>query len=290
MRNLFLFVYFLCLSAVAQQNLKIRGDKELPAGLREISGAVFWDGMLWAHNDGGDEPVLYALDTIDFKIRKKIHIQNAVNTDWEDIAQDETHIYIGDIGNNSGNRNYLQVYKIAKKDIAASTADSVSVRPQIISFSYKDKPAVTQKKHRHNYDAEAMAVANGKLYIFSKNWLRGPSLVYATDTAAGAYELVPVCTLGTDFLVTGAEFSEGRLWVCGYHIELKIENIYAASFAWPPAEGTVLNMEKLYAFTPSFRQLETIAAVPGKGFFLAFEELKAGGIGSGPGVFRFYPE
>jgi len=289
MRNLFVFVYFLCLSAVAQQNLKIRGDKALPADLREISGAVFWNGMLWAHNDGGDAPVLYGLDTTEFKVRKKIYVQNAVNTDWEDIAQDETHIYIGDFGNNSGNRNYLQVYKIAKKDIAASASDSVPVQPQIITFSYKDKPAVSQKKHRHNYDAEAMAVSEGRIYIFSKNWLRGPSLVYAADTAAGAYVLAPVCTLGTDFLVTGAEFSEGKLWVCGYHIELKIEKVYVASFTWPVAEGAVLNMEALYSFTPAFRQMETIAAVPGRGFFLAFEQLQAGGVGSGPGIFRFFP-
>lgn len=290
MRNLLLFLYILPLYVMAQKDIKIRNDHALPQQLREISGAVFWDGLLWAHNDGGDEPVLYALDTSAFKIVKRVYLKQAVNTDWEDIAQDGHFIYIGDIGNNAGNRNYLQIYKIAKSDIKASgTKDSVSVLPQLITVSYKDKPAGILKKHRHNYDAEALAAYGGRLYIFSKNWLGGPSVVYAVDTAAGVYEPEPFCRLASDFLVTGADIRENELWVCGYYIDVKIDRIVAASFAWPPQPGQNVILRSMHSFSPSFRQLETIAAIPGGGFFMAFEQLQVGALGAGPGIFRFIP-
>lgn len=290
MRNLLLFLYILPLCTTAQKNIKIRNDRMLPQQLREISGAVFWDGLLWAHNDGGDAPVLYALDTSAFKIVKRVYLKQAVNTDWEDITQDDRFIYIGDIGNNAGNRNYLQIYKIAKSDIKASgTKDSISVLPQLITFSYKNKPAGNLKKHRHNYDAEALAAYGGHLYIFSKNWLGGPSEVYAADTAAGVYELEPICRLNSDFMVTGADFKGNELWVCGYYIDVKIERIVAASFAWPPQPAQNIALRSIYSFSPSFRQLETIAAIPGNSFFMAFEQLQLGALGAGPGIFRFTP-
>ena len=42
-------------------------------------------------------------------------MSNIKNTDWEEISQDKDFIYIGDIGNNSGNRDDLKIYRAGKK-------------------------------------------------------------------------------------------------------------------------------------------------------------------------------
>ena len=90
-------------------------------------------------------------------------------------------------------------------------------------------------------------------------------------------------------MVTGADFKGNELWVCGYYIDVKIERIVAASFAWPPQPAQNIALRSIYSFSPSFRQLETIAAIPGNSFFMAFEQLQLGALGAGPGIFRFTP-
>lgn len=97
----------------------------LPQAVNETSGLIYWNGGLWTHNDSGNPPELYKLDTLSGQILQTIIISGVQNIDWEDIAQDETHIYIGDFGNNAGNRTDLKVLKISKTDIPASGNASV---------------------------------------------------------------------------------------------------------------------------------------------------------------------
>ena len=88
----------------------------LPANLSESSGAIFFNNKLITHNDSRGENKLFELDTITEQVTRTVAISNATNIDWEDITQDDTSIYIGDIGNNSGNRTDLKIYKISKTD------------------------------------------------------------------------------------------------------------------------------------------------------------------------------
>ena len=60
--------------------------------------------LFWGFNDSGGKNILYAFDRSG-KIKMEIEIVNAGNDDWESITQDAKHIYIGDFGNNNGNRN-----------------------------------------------------------------------------------------------------------------------------------------------------------------------------------------
>jgi hypothetical protein len=50
------------------------------------------------------------------------------------LAENNTHIFIADIGNNSGNGKDLKIYTIIKSD----SKESNTVSEEIISFSYKD--------------------------------------------------------------------------------------------------------------------------------------------------------
>src|SRR5215217_4150572 len=65
----------------------------LSDSLAETSGMVYWNGWLWTHNDDTD-PHLYAIDTLDGHIVKKVEILNVINNDWEEITQDNDYFYL----------------------------------------------------------------------------------------------------------------------------------------------------------------------------------------------------
>jgi hypothetical protein len=132
----------------------------------ETSGLLFYNGKLITHNDSGDGPKLYELDTVSGNVSRTITITNATHVDWEDIAQDETYIYVGDFGNNNGDRTDLTIYRILKTDFNSSS----SVSSEVITFSYEDQVDFTTNPYNHNFDAEGFSVYNNELIIFSKNW------------------------------------------------------------------------------------------------------------------------
>ena len=84
----------------------------LPDEVKETSGLLFFNGKIITHKDSGNAANLYELDSVNGNILRIIAINSVTNTDWEDITQDENHIYIADIGNNNGNRTDLNIFKI----------------------------------------------------------------------------------------------------------------------------------------------------------------------------------
>ncbi|MBL4643362.1 MAG: T9SS C-terminal target domain-containing protein, partial [Flavobacteriaceae bacterium] len=130
-----LICLFLICSSIEAQIENINSKYDLPNTVSETSGLLFYNGKLITHNDSGDNANLYELDTISGNITRTIHITNATNVDWEDITQDETYIYIGDFGNNNGNRQDLKIYRILKSDFNNGT----SITSEVISFSYEDQ-------------------------------------------------------------------------------------------------------------------------------------------------------
>ena len=93
------------------------GRYKLPSQLNEISGIeIINDTIFVAINDSGNEPILFLLNK-EAKILKTVKINGAENNDWEDLAADEEHIYIGDFGNNLNKRKELIIYKVKIKEI-----------------------------------------------------------------------------------------------------------------------------------------------------------------------------
>ena len=188
----------------------------LPESVNETSGLIFWNGGLWTHNDSGNDAVLYKLDTLTGQILQTISITGAVNTDWEDIAQDDSHIYIGDFGNNEGNRTDLRIYVTAKADYPMSGDGSVPF--ELIEFSYGDQTGFSRENRNNDYDCEAMIAYNDSLYLFTKNWVNQQTRLYGMPSQPGTYILYPVTTFNTDGLVTGADIIESgsEVVLCGY--------------------------------------------------------------------------
>ena len=106
----------------------------LPDEIQESSGLLLAEGRFITHNDSGDQPVLYVLDTANLEIVRRVAVKGVRNTDWEALAEDDKYFYIGDFGNNEGNRRDLRILKISKTDFSKSD----TVIPELISFAYAD--------------------------------------------------------------------------------------------------------------------------------------------------------
>lgn len=133
----------------------------------ETSGLAFFNDTILSINDGGNEPVLHALRSADGQHLQSWSIANAFNVDWEALAISQTAVFIGDIGNNAGNRSTLDIYRIDRADMLPTTT---SISAQKLTFKLADQPAQALPINAHNYDSEAMFYWQDSLHLLSKNW------------------------------------------------------------------------------------------------------------------------
>ena len=125
---------------------------ELPEEVNETSGLFFHNGRLWTHNDSGGKPILYALDTMTFKVVQKLTLSHAKNKDWEDVCTDGERVYVGDFGSNKGNRKDLRIYTFPLSVIPAEGDATIEV--DSINFTFGDQTDFTKRKV-HDFDCEA---------------------------------------------------------------------------------------------------------------------------------------
>ena len=92
----------------------------LPRRMVESSGVAVsraHPGLLWTHNDSGDDAYVYATDLAGTD-RGTVRIRGAKNVDWEDITlaacptQQATCLYIADTGDNNNRRKSVVVYAV----------------------------------------------------------------------------------------------------------------------------------------------------------------------------------
>lgn len=196
----FLFsAFFVGISGVSfSQNLRLVTN--LPSHLNENSGLVYInDNSFWTHNDGGDGPIIYNIDSNGNQL-DSIYINGVTNIDWEDITQDNSgNFYIGDIGNNNHNRTNLRIYKIPNP----TTISGNNVTPEIINYSYQDQ--LTFPDTNQNSDCEALFHHRNNLYLISKNWgTSGYSKLYELPDSAGTYSAQLIDSFPSG-LITGAD-------------------------------------------------------------------------------------
>jgi hypothetical protein len=211
---------FLSTNANSQEKLEPVFKFNPPGILSENSGMIFWDNLLWQHNDSGGDAAIYGLDTITNTIIRKVTVKNGFNIDWEDIAQDENYIYIGDFGNNqNGGRPHFTIYKLAKADIQALTGN-VSVNAEIINYTYEDQPAVPVMgaSNATNFDCEAMIALGNKIFLFTKQWKGNKTILYVLDNSTKTQVAKIKDSIVVDGLITGAAISneKKRLVLTGY--------------------------------------------------------------------------
>ncbi len=236
-------------------------DPQIPEG----SGLVAWNGLLYTHNDSGTARI-FALDPADGKIVRTYDLPGIKNRDWEDITQDARYLYLGDIGNNSGNQEQLPIYRIEKEALQKGRV----VMDSIIFSWPRANGSVEQVKI--NFDCEAMAVIHDSIYLFTKEWKnRRCTRIFRIPITPGRHTATYVSTLKTRILVTGADYNEStqQLVLCGYSL-LLTPKLLVLPF---PDSGNWAALEKgqNIRVRRRLRQTEGIAGVDGKDYYLISE-------------------
>jgi hypothetical protein len=208
---------------------RLRRMGKLDERLSEISGWTFVnDSTLIAHNDSGNEPLLYVLGASG-KILKTVRLEGTANVDFEDIAFDgKNMLYLGDFGNNNNTRKDLAIYGI---NLVSLLSDSV-VTTTKIAFRYPDQQAFPPGEAQLYYDAEALAFGGGKLWIVTKCRTKpfdGLAKIYSLDPKGGEQDAREAGSLVTGKggwlkdAVTGACFHGKDLFLLTYSRVMRVE-------------------------------------------------------------------
>lgn len=251
------------------QNFKTRPQYaiKLSDSLKETSGLIAFDNLLWTHNDDHDKTI-YGLDSLG-KIQKKIILDKTINHDWEEISQDSTYIYIGDFGNNaSGNRTDLNILKIDKKGFLEGNPSI-----ETINFKYSDQTDFTTKSpNTTNFDCEAFIVSKDSIFLFSKQWKSSKTNIYAFPNQPGNHIAQIKESIDTKGLVTGATYLESKklITLCGY-TKLGKPFLYLL-YDFKNNDFTSGNKRRI-DLQLSFHQIEGIATTDGLHYYLTNETL-----------------
>ena len=208
--------FFLITTAIIGFCQELTVVADLQDSTLETSGLIYLDGRLITHNDSGGDPILYELDSVTGHVSRTVVIDNASNTDWEDICYDDTYIYIADFGNNAGARTDLKVYRLLISDYLTTPNDTVSV--DTINFSYLDQIDFTPSLYTTNFDAEAIISYQDTLLVFTKNWGNNWTNVYALPKNPGTYQVTLIDSVNAQGLVSGASYNDvtNTVALCGY--------------------------------------------------------------------------
>ena len=213
-------------SITPEKNIVTGLKSTLPSVLKESSGLCYTDGSLWTFGDSGNLNAIYKIDTATGAIVQIVILANQPNVDYEDITADSLYIYVGDTGNNYGDRTDLKVLRIKKSDIA-STAFELNIQADVINFSFADQKDFTSNDNT-NFDCEAITSIGKFLYLFSKNRGDLETRCYKLPKDTGTYSLTPIATFNSNGKITDASYnpSTKELALLGYMNQKK------ASFIW----------------------------------------------------------
>ena len=199
---------------------------ELPAEVSETSGLFFHNGRLWTHNDSGGKPILYGIDTTTFQIVQRLTLKNVKNQDWEDVCTDGENVFVGDFGNNKGNRKNLKILVFPLSAIPDEGDATIAV--DSILFRFADQTSFEKTKRLHDFDCEAVFATDAYLYLLSKGWRTGTTRLYRLPKVPGRYEAEVVNGFDSQGLITGADYDREShtLVVVGYVKSIWIPFIY----------------------------------------------------------------
>lgn len=140
-----------------------RFDGEKLAEISGLATSALHEGIVWAHNDSGGGPKLYAVDTDDCRIRAVLRVRGIDAQDPEAIAVGTATtgspvIWWGDVGDNTAERRYVEIHEIAEPDELRSGTVSATTYRLIV------KP---------RQDAEALLADGDRLWLIGKGLLGG---------------------------------------------------------------------------------------------------------------------
>ncbi|HEX6070181.1 MAG TPA: hypothetical protein VFZ18_10155 [Longimicrobiaceae bacterium] len=200
-------------SEAARECQIVQPSTALAGGLAESSGVAAsreHTGILWTHNDSGNEAELSAVRASGERVAA-VRLRGVRMTDWEDLSlapcESGSCLYVADIGDGDGRRREIAILRVPEPDPSAAT-EAVAER---FPARYPDGPR----------DAEAMFILpSGEIHLVTKGRTGGVEIFrYPLPLRAGeTVTLEPVRTLAAgqqplDQQVTGASASPSGDWV-----------------------------------------------------------------------------
>lgn len=237
----------------------------LPTALNETSGLLIWNNRIWTHNDDTDTK-LYACKTDSANVFDAYTLNGVVNKDWEEITQDSQYIYIGDFGNNAGNRTDLKILRISK-----TTFNSGNPAIDTIFFSYENQSQFNPGSNNTDFDCEAFIAHCDSLYLFTKEWSSQHTTLYVLPKIPGTYTAKPGVKYNVGGLITGATFykEKNTIVLSGYTTLLQPFLILLYDFKNMHVFSG--NKRKINLNLP-FHQVEGIATENGLIYFISNEK------------------
>ena len=156
----------------------------------EMSGIIrsgTYRNVWWVHNDSGDGPYLYAIDSrgrlvmpawrrdaffadrpeADKKPWPGVKLLGASNQDWEDIDRMGDRLVVSDMGNNGNAKRDLGFYLVTEPN--PSEMDQGTRPITYIQVAYPDQHAYPPTPpDSWRFDCESVFVSDGKLYFLTK--------------------------------------------------------------------------------------------------------------------------
>ena len=178
----------------------------LPDEVRETSGLARSGrdpALFWTHNDAGIDA--------SGQLAQRVRVVEAEATDWEDIESGSCEsghcLYVGDIGDNDGERQQITIYRVTEPEAGASeTAPAVALNAR-----FPDGPR----------DAESLLrLPSGDLYVVTKGRAEpvtlyrypAPDRPGETVTLEKVRDLFPEAAAEEDRVTAATASPDGR-WV-----------------------------------------------------------------------------
>lgn len=132
--------------------------------LTEISGiasSIMHEHIIWAHNDSGGGPYVYAVDTRTCEIAAKLTLEGADARDFEAIAVGKDRIWLADIGDNLDSWETVELLSFPEpKKLVDQT-----LTPRTYRFTYEDRP--------HNSEAIMVNPRDDQVWVITKQLAHG---------------------------------------------------------------------------------------------------------------------
>jgi hypothetical protein len=145
--------------------------------LTEISGmapSALHPGVMWVHNDSGDEAKLYALQLNDCSIVGELTLLGVQPRDFEGLAagvdpKGRSVLWVGDIGDNRDSWNDVSIYRIREPKKLGNTSGQV----KRYRFTYDDRPhnaeTILADPRSQQIWIVTKQLASGSIYALPKN-------------------------------------------------------------------------------------------------------------------------
>jgi hypothetical protein len=186
----------------------------LPQELKEVSGLTAIGEHVWVITDKPKSRV-FKLDAAG-KLLQVVNVSNIPAVDVEAVTSDDAFIYLGDVGDNLGDRVERKIIKLAIANIPSGS--DVQVTGESIDFTFPAE-IVAQSKKQNNFDCEALLSFKDSLYVFTKDREDKETRLYVIPKAPGKHTARYINTFNSDGLITDAAINKqnNELALIGYH-------------------------------------------------------------------------